>query len=103
MSNLLKIKNVHCYNRLEAPKKGISIIEDCNMSLSDFEKIKKLLIGLEIYKRDKESCPFNRGNWVCDQYIGNDIFCIKLPIEMHEEDVKTYFKPLIDIIKSRMN
>ncbi len=104
----LEVREYDCINRLGIPEKGITVIEDLKISNDRLNLLKEQLTNIEIYKREKEDCPFNRGNWICDQYYGDNIygdniFCIKLPIEMEEEDVMKFFKPLIDIVKSKLN
>lgn len=99
----IEIKKIEGINRKDIPKKGITIVEDCRISNDDWNAIKKSLTGLKIYKREKDTCPIGRGNWVCDQYYGDNIFCIKLPIEMEEKDVKAYFQPLIYLMKLKIN
>lgn len=99
----IEIKKIDSMVRSEVPEDGADVFSDFFLSHDEIDRIKKNLTALKIYKREKEECPFNRGNWVCDQFYGENIFCIKLPIGMKEKDVLKYFKPLIDLMKSGMN
>lgn len=89
--------------RDDVPEKNINVIDDIGIDASGLKKIKENLKKIDIYKREKEDCPLGRGNWVCDQYLGDHIFCIRLPIGMKKEDVLFYFQPLIDIARSNQN
>ena len=92
ISDPIKAVKVHGFRRESIPDAGETIETDVpelinGLLLPTFSKI-------DIYFRDKKSCPFKRGNWICDVSIGDLIFCIKLPAEMLESDVLEYFKPL---------
>ena len=74
-----------------------TIADDINI-----EKLLPILMGFEVYVRPKEACPWARGNWILD-FIFNDgqIYCIRLPIEMSDEHVYAFIKPLTDLLNEK--
>lgn len=98
MSKLISVQIVG-FNRDKMPKKGITILE-----ITDIKKFMKYVFYVAIYFRDKDSCPFRRGNWIIDLYIKNEYFpsfCIKLPKEMTNDQIIAYAKPLVDNLEKR--
>jgi hypothetical protein len=91
---------VRTVNKLSLPSETETISDDLHL-----EEILKVVVEITIYYRNKESCPYHRGNWVIDLFSEQDkripIFCIKLPTTMKEGEVNRYVKPLIDAIKKR--
>lgn len=89
-------------HRTTIPTSNETIADDMHI-----DEVAKAFSAIRIYFRDKESCPFNRGNWVIDFFSGlNRIipsFCMKLPAEMKEEDVHRWAKPLGDKFKNKHN
>lgn len=72
----------------------------------DFEsEAFKKILGVSIYQRLPEDCPWARGNWMIDIQLSNgtrigQVFCLRLPLEMEEEAVVRFAKPLLDKIKN---
>ncbi len=63
-----------------------------NFSVLPFEHLSQV----KVYKRPKEECPFNRGNWVCDIIFDDGkIIVIKLPLKMTQEQVDVFCEPLL--------
>lgn len=93
---MIKAQNVPCLDRDSVPDENESIATDFEIDL--FFPIISKVRG---YLRTKEECPFARGNWIIDiTFNHSDIFCIKLPIEMTEENFLKYSKPLMDKFKN---
>ena len=83
---------VYGTNRESIPKENETIEE-----ILKINDVLPLITDVVIYLRIPEQCPYNRGNWVIDLGFKNgEIFAIKLPKEMTEEQVVKYAKPLID-------
>lgn len=87
------IKKVNSIVRHTIPSPDENISE-----ILDIDEI--LIIGIKqiiIWPRGKEECPFGRGNWLIDIHFNNEeIYCIKLPLEMDEDKVLDFAKPLIE-------
>ncbi len=68
-------------------------------STINLKKLKQICIGLNIYQRSPEDCPFGRGNWVIDLMDRHNMrgLSIKLPLKMTKAQVDAYCKPLLDI------
>ncbi len=85
--------SVETINRDSAPLFNETIEDDIHI-----DKLLKVFSSFKFYLRDKESCPFNRGNWVIDFFIpGMPLFAsfsIKLPSSMKEEEIIRWIKPL---------
>jgi hypothetical protein len=93
MNAYINIEKVDCANRIKIPDKNESFSTDYNLNEFPIQMIK----SVDIYFRDKIDCPFAKGNWICDIKFNDGFFyCIKLPVEMKEEDVLRYFDPLIN-------
>jgi hypothetical protein len=103
MNTTLEVKSVECINRNSIPPENETIADDCQI-----EKLISNLKSIDVYFRDKEVCPFNRGNWIIDMLFDNGLlFSLKLPKEMDETHVMKWIKPLYDGLdeykKSKMN
>ncbi len=81
---------VDSINRKDIPKENETIEDDLEV-----DHIVPHIKEMVVYFRDKESCPFNRGNWMIDILTyNNQLHCIKLPKEMSEKEVMRYLEPL---------
>ncbi len=82
--------------RSTIPKEHETILDDFEFNL---KKLKQICIGLNIYQRSPEDCPFGRGNWVIDLMDRHNMrgLSIKLPLKMTKAQVDAYCKPLLDI------
>lgn len=87
---------VGCKVRKFKPELGVTISDDF-----DLDRIVKVLKGFSYYRREREDCPFARGNWIIDLYENDtDIFLsLKLPLEMTEDEIIQYIQPLIEVIE----
>jgi hypothetical protein len=89
----IQVQQVSGTVRQTIPTKNQQIDELIDIKNFPFNYLKQL----EIYRRSKEDCPFNRGNWVIDITFKNgQINFVKLPLEMAEEAVNHYCEPLIN-------
>lgn len=87
-------EKVECSNRYEIPLEGETIADDFKIEL-----MLPHIDTVNYYLRKQEECPFNRGNWIIDiRFIEGNLFCIKLPKEMTEENVIKFIKPLTDLL-----
>lgn len=96
-------QEVHGLNKRKIPKKGETIENDLNVDI-----VVPFIKEMCVYFRPKEVCPYNRGNWVIDLLMNdNMMLCLKLPKEMKEDDVMKWLKPLTNKLeafkKSKMN
>lgn len=101
--NEIVIKEVEAYNRNSMPKENETIADDMQIN-----NIVPLAKEVRVYRRDKKACPKNRGNVVIDiTFKDNRILCFKLPLEMTDDHVLKFIKPLMDKLdaykKSLMN
>lgn len=81
-------------SRSSIPEKGTTVLDDMDINVP-------FIAFVDIYRRNKEDCPFNRGNWICDiTFKDGELVCLKLPLEMPETDLLIYFKPIISHLKS---
>lgn len=88
----MKMQSVQSLNKHAPPLPGETIADDF-----DVVAIVEAGLSISVYPRAKEDCPFNRGNWIIDFKLGGDVkFCLKLPIQMKEEEVLSWLKPLTD-------
>jgi hypothetical protein len=93
----MKIQEIDAFNRHDIPKQGETIVDD----IVNLEKTIPLVKCLDIYFRDKEACPFGRGNWIIDIiFSDSQALMFKLPKEMSEKQVMDYSKPLIEKLES---
>lgn len=91
----VKIEKIGGTHRKSIPGIHETIYDDFDIPI---DHIKSVMV----YFRDKNRCPFNRGNWIIDiEYIDGSIFCIKLPKEMAEVHVINWAKPLFDDLNKR--
>jgi hypothetical protein len=90
--------SVHTMNRPSAPPPNETIEDDMNL-----DELLKVFCSFKVYFRDKESCPFNRGNWIIDFFMPNSPilpgFSLKLPASMKKEEITKWLKPLTEKIK----
>ena len=95
-------RDVNTVNRNEVPSENETICDDMDVNLAS-----EFFTSVKVYFRDKDECPFNRGNWIIDFFTCGDtmipIFCMKLPKSMTEEQVKRWVKPLVDKLKNKVN
>lgn len=85
---------VNCLNMKEVPGKD----EDISTTI-DLDFLCQTFKSYKVYFRNKATCPFNRGNWIIDFFIENEIipvFCLKIPVSMTQEHVNKFLKPLKD-------
>jgi hypothetical protein len=101
-----KIKLIHgtvdTVNRSEIPLSNETIEDDI-----DLDVLLKTFSGFQVYVRDKESCPYNQGNWIIDFFTLDNPdfpgFSFKLPACMKQEEVMKWIKPLEEKIKNKYN
>jgi formamidopyrimidine-DNA glycosylase len=92
----IAIAKVEGYNRKSMPKENETIEEDI-----DLDKLVPFATQVMVYRRDKKDCPKNRGNVVIDIVLrDNKMFYLKLPIEMTDEHVMKFIKPLMDKLEA---
>ncbi len=94
---------VNTLNRKEIPKPDETIEDDL-----EIDKLVSNIKEMNVYFRDKESCPYKRGNWVIDIIlITNQLMCLKYPKEMKRAEFLRFIKPLTTALdnykKSKMN
>lgn len=66
----------------------------------DIEMMAAVIKDINVYWRNKEECPFRRGNLVVDLILDNDqIFCIKLPYETSRPEIDRYLTPLLQLLE----
>lgn len=95
--DILKMLEVEGLVRHTSLKEG-ETIED------DFEIVEmaSLISEIAYYWRDKEECPFNRGNLVVYFKLKDgNIFCLKFMSQTTEEEIKAYLTPLIKLLKKQ--
>lgn len=83
------------YNISEIPKKGETFLDHAELNISMIASVDLYIQNSEclIHKHDK--------NWLCTIiFFDGDTLNLKLPIEMPEQDVLDYFKPIISHLKS---
>ena len=89
---------LNTHNRKDVPS-ATETIDD----VLKLDKLVKVFNSIKIYFRDKESCPYNRGNWVIDFFSPhNDLFpgyCLKLPASMDKKEIMRWVKPLTEKLK----
>lgn len=92
-------KRIECLNRHNFPEKGETIADDF-----DLDSIVPLVAEVIIYSREKDVCPFERGNWIIDvEFLNKNIFCLKLPLKMTADEVMEWTKPLRDKLEEHKN
>jgi len=80
---------------------NIPPLDDYIYNYLDFDI--KEINSICIFMRSKKECYLDRGNWVCTISLRNgEMQCFKLPIEMEQEAVMKFFKPLIDDFSSEI-
>jgi hypothetical protein len=78
---------VSCMVRKTIPEPNETIDDDCHL---DF--LRDILEKVDIYTRE---VSHGHGNWIVDLHTSVGLMCIKLPIEMTEEQIDVYCKPLV--------
>jgi hypothetical protein len=93
----LKIMEVEGLTRKDIPKEGETILDDFGINFDT-------LIGLHVYYRSPEQCPWGRGNWIIDMSFDNTdkIFCLRLPKDMEKEKVINFVKPVSEILEEKL-
>ena len=88
----IAFQEVNCRVRHEIPSENETIADDFDIDL-----MCEILSGINVYRREKEHCPYARGNWMIDFIVdGRASLCLKLPLEMTEQQIDTWIKPLTD-------
>jgi len=94
---MFELKKVNTFTMRKVPQKDENISDDI-----EIDEILPLINSINYYKREKEECPFGCGYWILDiMMLGNDIVCLKYPLEMTESHFMDYIKPLLDAFKQK--
>src|ERR1017187_2120383 len=99
--SVIRIKEVEGYVRDTIP-------DDDETIYDGIEFVVKNMVEVRIYKRTPSECPLHRGNWICDiKFTDGQMICFKVPLDMTVEQIRRYFKPLIDdfeaLYRSKLN
>lgn len=82
----------------EMPKPNDTIADDF-----DVPELKKVVKKIVVWFRDKNACPFGRGNWIVDIHTNEErllpALSLKLPKQMTREQVINWLSPLKEFIK----
>lgn len=89
------VEKFECLNRLSIPPEGKTIADEF-----DIDKMVPLISRVDVYLRDPATCPFGRGNWMIDiRFSAGNLFSIKLPKEMKEDQVDKFIEPLVNLLE----
>lgn len=89
-----ELKTVNTFNRTKIPEEHETISDDV-----DIASLLPHIIKVDVYLRNPDECPKDRGNWMIDFGFKNgDIFSLKLPIQMTTDQIDRYMMPLTDIL-----
>jgi len=93
----IKRDEVLTVRRKEKPESDITILDDIGIQLDK-------LVSMDVFVAQDENSPNTYGDWViCLVGDENETFQMILPLEMKNEEVLNYIKPITAFFQKGMN